>query len=116
MHGWMCASFFVLSLTAHTACCSWHHLYASRKQEEDEPDPEQIRKDMERLEMIKQKRCAGQQRQPPSIQQHSTSRGRHQKQRFCIAEPAVTTCGVMLTRLQQLHCWTAWSHCFLSHR
>jgi hypothetical protein len=25
--------------------------------EEDEPDPEQIRKDMERLEMIKKKRC-----------------------------------------------------------
>lgn len=29
-----------------------------KKQEEDEPDPEQIRKDMERLEMIKQKREA----------------------------------------------------------
>jgi hypothetical protein len=28
-----------------------------RKVEEDEPDPEQIRKDMERLEMIKKKRC-----------------------------------------------------------
>lgn len=27
-----------------------------RKQEEDEPDPEQVRKDMERLQMIKDKR------------------------------------------------------------
>lgn len=45
-HGCMCCAV----AAAVAVCC--------RKQVEEEPDPAQIAKDMERLAMIKKKRCA----------------------------------------------------------
>ena len=40
--------------------CDLHGGLRRKKKDEEEIDPEQLRKDMERLEMIKSKRCARQ--------------------------------------------------------